>query len=123
MAPTANPPESRPGSPAPAAHTLPAARAPRRLRTGAIAVGAVIGVAGVPLCYLVLQVLGVIVSDGGLIACLVAPTAVLLLVCLIPRARAWALQAALASALASVALVAFVFGGITLITAMLSDPA
>ena len=53
----------------------------------------------------------------------VAPTAVLLLVCLVPRARAWALQAAVASALASVALVVFVFGGITLITAMLSDPA
>lgn len=129
MPATSNAPDSQPGPPEPAA---PAARGPRgphgprgprRLRAGAIAVGAIVGVAGVPLCYLLLQLLGVIVSDTGLIVCLVAPTAVLLLVCLVPRARAWALQAAVASALASVALVVFVFGGITLITAMLSDPA
>jgi hypothetical protein len=117
MPATSNAPDSQPGPPE------PAARRPRRLRAGAIAVGAIVGVAGVPLCYLILQLLGVIVSDTGLIVCLVAPTAVLLLVCLVPRARAWALQAAVASALASVALVVFVFGGITLITAMLSDPA
>ena len=114
MPATANVPESQSGAPA---------RRPRRLRAGAIGVGAIVGVAGVPLCYLIFRLLGVIFSDTGLIVCLVAPTAVLLLVCLIPRARAWALQAAVASALASVALVVFVLGGIALITAMLSDPA
>ena len=117
MPATANVPESRPGAPA------PTSRGPRRLRAGAIAVGAIVGVAGVPLCYLIFRLLGVIFSDTGLIVCLVAPTAALLLVSLVPRARAWALQAALASALASVALVVFVLGGIALITAMLSDPA
>jgi len=114
MPATANVPENRAGS---------APRAPRRLRAGAIAVGAIVGVAGVPLCYVVLRLFGVIVSDTGLIVCLVAPTAVLLLVCLIPRARGWALQAAVASALASIALVVFVLGGIAVISAMLSDPA
>jgi len=117
MPATANVPESQPGAPA------PSARGPKRLRAGAIAVGAVVGVAGVPLCYLILRALGVIISDTGLIVCLVAPTAVLLLACLIRRARAWALQAGVASALAAIALVVFVVGGITLITAMLSDPA
>lgn len=120
MAASANVPESRPGSPAPAARKP---RSPRRLRAGAIAIGAIVGVAGVPLCYLLLRAFGVIISDFGLIVCLVAPTAVLLLVCLIPRARGWAVQAAVASALASIALVAFVFAGITLITAAISDPA
>jgi hypothetical protein len=95
---------------------------PQRLRAGAIAIGAIVGVAGVPLCYGLLLAFGVIVSDFGLIICLLAPTAVLLLVCLVPRARGWALQAALASALASVALVVFVFGGITLLSTALSDP-
>lgn len=117
MPATANVPESRPGSPA------PASRGPRRLRAGAIAIGAIVGVAGVPLCYLVLRLFGVIISDTGLIVCLIAPTAVLLLVCLIPRARGWALQAAVASALASIALVVFVVGGIALISGVLSDPA
>jgi intracellular septation protein A len=95
---------------------------PKRLRVGAIAIGAIAGVAGVPLCYVLFRAFGVILSDFGLIVCLVAPTAVLLLVCLIPRARGWALQAAVASALASVALVVFVFGGITLLSTALSDP-
>ncbi|KQP57099.1 hypothetical protein [Agreia sp. Leaf283] len=126
MPATSNAPDSQPGPPEPVSRGprgQRGPRGPRRLRAGAIAVGAIVGVAGVPLCYLILQLLGVIISDAGLIACLVAPTAVLLLVCLVPRARAWALQAAVASALASIALVVFVFGGITLITAMLSDPA
>ena len=123
MPATSNAPDSQPGPPEPAALGPRGLRRPRRLRASAIAVGAIVGVAGVPLCYLILQLLGVIISDTGLIVCLVAPTAVLLLVCLVPRARAWALQAAVASALASVALVVFVFGGITLMTAMLSDPA
>jgi lysylphosphatidylglycerol synthetase-like protein (DUF2156 family) len=117
MPSTANDPESRPGRPP------RAPRAPRRLRFGAIAVGAVVGVAGVPLCYLILRAFGVIVSDTGLLVCLVAPTAVLLLVCAIPRARGWALQAAVTSVLASVALVAFVAGGIALLSSVLSDPA
>jgi hypothetical protein len=105
---------------APLAESRPS---PRRLRPGAIAVGAIVGVAGVPLCYLILSAIGVTISDTGLIACLVTPTATLLLVCLIPRARGWALQAAVASALASIALVAFVAGGIALISGVLSDPA
>jgi hypothetical protein len=105
-------PESRSSSP----------RAPRRLHAGAIAIGAIVGVAGVPLCYVLLRASGVIISDFGLIICVVAPTPVLLLACLIPRARAWALQAAVASALASIALVVFVAGGIALISGVLSDP-
>jgi hypothetical protein len=112
-----NDPESRPGLPA---HSP---RGPRRLRSGAIAVGAIVGVAGVPLCYLLLRIFGVIISDAGLLVCLVAPTAVLVLVCVIPRARGWALQAAVTSALASIALVAFVAGSIALLSGILSDPA
>lgn len=119
MPATANDPESRPGRP-PRASRGP--RRPRRLRSGAIAVGAIVGVAGVPLCYLILRAFGVIVSDTGLLVCLVAPTAVLLLVCAIPRARGWGLQAAVTSALASIALVAFVAGGIALLSGALSDP-
>jgi hypothetical protein len=115
MPATANDSESRPGRPA----RTP--RGPRRLRSGAIAVGAIVGVAGVPLCYLIFRALGVIISDAGLLVCLAAPTAVLLLVCAIPRARGWALQAAVTSALASIALVAFVAGGIALLSGALSD--
>jgi hypothetical protein len=98
------------------------ATSPRRLRVGAIAIGAIVGVAGVPLCYVLLRAFGVIISDFDLIICLLVPTAVLLLVCLVPRARGWALQAAVASALASVALVVFVAGGIALLSTALSDP-
>ena len=116
MPATANVPESRPGAPRHLARAEAAARRRDRRRSHRR------GRRRAPLLPDP-SALGVIISDTGLIVCLVAPTAVLLLVCLIPRARAWALQAAVASALASVALVVFVFGGIALITAMLSDPA
>jgi hypothetical protein len=99
-----------------------AAPRPQRLRVSAIAVGAIVGVAGVPLCYVLFRAFGVIISDLGLVVCLAVPTAVLLLVCLIPRARGWAWQAAVASALASIALVVFVFGGIALLSSALSGP-
>ena len=107
--------------------TPPADGAPRRrlrdsLRSDAIACGGIVGAAGVPLGYVVLMAIGVTVSDALLLVCLAAPTVLLLLVSLIRRARAWALQAAVASALASIALVAVIFGGIWLIANMISDP-
>jgi hypothetical protein len=109
--------------PTPSAAGTPRRRLRDALRVDAIACGAVIGVAGVPLGYVVLMVARVTISDGLLLVCLAAPTLLLLLVSLIKPARAWAFQAAAASALASIALVAVIFGGIWLIATMLSDPA
>lgn len=93
---------------------------PRRLKPSAIFGGAAIGIAGIPVMYVLLRAFGLIISDQLLLACAAAPTLVLL--ALAPRLRAWAVQAAIASALATVLVIVVVGGGIALFANMISDP-
>lgn len=95
---------------------------PRRLKRSAITSGAAVGAVGIPLSYAILQAVGLIISDPLLLACVLAPTIILLALTLVPKLRAWALQAAIASAITSVVVVLVIVGGITFVANMLSDP-
>lgn len=87
-----------------------------------ITLGAVTGVAGVPISYMLLRAFGIIISDELLWVCVIAPTALWLVAALIGRFRPWLLRALIASAIATVILLVVVLGGISLIAGMLSDP-
>jgi len=95
---------------------------PRRLNPRAIMAGVAIGIAGIPLAYVLMRAAGLIISDPLLLVCAAAPTVILLALALAPRLRGWAIQAAIASAIASVLLVLTLGGGIALIANLLSDP-
>ena len=85
-------------------------------------IGAATGVLGVPLGYVLLQSLGVIVTDALLLACAAAPTALWLVAAAIGRFRPWLVRAVVGSAIATILLVGGVLGGISLIAWLLSDP-
>jgi len=85
-------------------------------------IGAATGVLGVPLGYVLLQSPGVIVTDALLLACAAAPTVLWLVAAAIGRFRPWLVRAVVGSAIATILLVGGVFGGISLIAWLLSDP-
>ena len=90
-------------------------------RAGAF-IGAATAVVGVPLGYVLLQSLGIIVTDGLLAVCVVAPTVLWLAAAVIARFRPWVVRAVIGAAVATVMLVAGILGGISLVAWLLSDP-
>jgi hypothetical protein len=77
---------------------------------------------GVPIGYVVLQALGIIVTDTLLWGCVAAPTVLWLIASAIGRFRPWLVGALVGAAIGSIGLVLGVVGGIGLIAAMFSDP-
>lgn len=90
-------------------------------RAGAF-LGTATAVVGVPLGYVLLQSLGIIITDALLGVVVVAPTVLWLAAAIIARFRPWIVRALVGSAVTTVILVAGILGGISLIAWMLSDP-
>ncbi|MGV8882145.1 MAG: hypothetical protein ACOH19_08320 [Rhodoglobus sp.] len=90
-------------------------------RAGAF-IGAATGVLGVPLGYVLLQSLGIIITDALLWMCVVAPSVLWLLAAVIGRFRPWIVRAVVGAAIATLALVAGILGGLSLWAWVLSDP-